>query len=113
MENLGVSRSAYGPLDQDPAIDTDDYHMLFMVASTDPALLHKNYGTRLAMMDRLEARLEAVLKDKAAQLQKANEEVNLDLALEATRFSLRNLGITAHQHLDDLPATEYRRLKKY
>ena len=92
---------------------TDDYEMLFMVASTNPTLLNKNYGTRLAIMDRLEAKLEAVLKDKAEQLQKANNEIDLDLALEATRFSLRNLGITAHQDLSNLPASEYRRLRKY
>ena len=110
LDRLGIPYSVYGQLDDDPA---DDYQMLFMIASTNPTLLNKNYGTRLAIMDRLEAKLEAVLKDKAEQLQKANNEVNLDLALEATRFSLRNLGITAHQDLSDLPASEYRRLRKY
>ena len=65
LDKLGIPNSVYGQLDDDPAMATDDYQMLFMVASTDPALLHKNYGTRLAMMDRLEAKLEAVLKDKA------------------------------------------------
>ena len=110
LGRLKIPHSVYGHLDDDPA---DDYEMLFMVASTNPTLLNKSYGTRLAIMNRLEAKLEAVLKDKAEQLQKANNEIDLDQALEATRYSLRNLGITAHQDLSNLPASEYRRLRKY
>ena len=110
LSRLKIPHSVYGHLDGDP---DDDYEMLFMVASTNPELLNKSYGTRLAMMNRLEEKLETVLKEKAEQLQKANNEIDLDLALEATRYSLRNLGITAHQDLSNLPASEYRKLRKY
>ena len=110
LSRLKIPHSVYGHLDGDP---DDDYEMLFMVASTNPELLNKSYETRLAMMNRLEEKLEKVLKEKAEQLQEANNEIDLDLALEKTRYSLRNLGITAHQDLSNLPANEYRRLRKY
>ena len=113
LETLGAKTSTYGTLDQDRPIDMEDYHMLNMVASTDPELLHKNYATRLAMMTKIEQRLAAVLQEKAEQVTVANREVSLERALEATRISLRNLGIPANQNLDNLPLTEYRRLRRY
>ena len=65
------------------------------------------------MMTKIEQRLAAVLQEKAEQVTVANREVSLERALEATRISLRNLGILANQNLDDLPLTEYRRLRRY
>ena len=113
LDSLGANNSTYGTLGLDRTIDTEDYHMLNIVASTDPELLHKNYATRLAMMGRIEQRLEGVLREKSEQVKIANEGVSLEKALEATRISLRNLGVPASQNLENLPLTEYRRLKRY
>ena len=54
LDSLGANNSTYGTLGPDRTIDTEDYHMLNIVASTDPELLHKNYATRSAMMGRIE-----------------------------------------------------------
>ena len=113
LDSLGANNSIYGTLEPNGINDREHYHMLNIVASTDPEMLHQDYATRLAMMGRIEERLEGVLKEKSEQVKFANEGASLEKALEATRISLRQLGVTASQNLTNLPLSEYRRLKRY
>ena len=113
LDSLGANNSIYGTLGPNGINDRENFHMLNIVASTDPEMLHQDYATRLAMMGRIEQRLEEVLKEKSEQVKFANEGASLERALEATRISLRQLGVPASQNLTNLPLTEYRRLKRY
>ena len=87
--------------------------MINIVASTSPKMLHQDYATRLAMMSRIEERLDKVLKDKSEQVNIAKKKASVERALEASRISLRQLGKPANQDLSGLPQAEYRRLQRY
>ena len=113
LDSLGENNSIYGTLGPKGINDREHFHMINIVASTSPEMLHQDYATRLAMMSRIEERLGEVLKEKSEQVNIAKKGASLERALEASRISLRQLGEPARQDLTNLPLTEYRRLQRY
>ena len=113
LDSLGANNSIYGTLGPKGINDREHFHMINIVASTSPEMLHQDYATRLAMMSRIEERLGEVLKEKSEQVNIAKKGASIERALEASRISLRQLGEPATQDLSNLPLTEYRRLQRY
>ena len=101
LDSLGANNSIYGTLGPKGINDREHFHMINIVASTSPEMLHQDYATRLAMMSRIEERLGEVLKEKSEQVNIAKKGASIERALEAS------------QDLSNLPLTEYRRLQRY
>ena len=107
---LGENHSIYGSSSPQGLDDLEQYHMINILASTSPMMLHQDYATRLEMMSCIQDRLDRVLRDKSNQVTEAQRRAT---ALESSRRSLRQLGETATQDLSGLPPAELRRLQKY
>ena len=113
LNSLGENHSIYGNLSPKGIDDLEQFHMINIVASTSPMMLHRDYATRLEMMSRIQERLDKVLRDKSEQVTIAQKRASVERALEASRISLRQLGEPANQDLSGLPQAEYRRLQRY
>ena len=110
---LGETHSIYWNSSPKGLDDLEQFHMINIVASTSPMMLHQGYATRLEMMSRIQERLDKVLRDKSEQVTMAQRRASVERALETSRISLRQLGEPANQDLSGLPQAEFRRLQRY